>query len=228
MLHLNMSTKKVTKIFLELRYKEIFSLPENKFKILDKLSKNFSEFDTNQADRIVMFSPEKRLTAHIFINRLTIDWDDPTSITDFNKICAHFIKTLNSVIKIEEPKRIGIRTFLGFKVENQKEIENYILNKFFSANAKNTSEIADEIYNPRLQISGRKGNILFNFGIGTFQEQIIQGELPKPAFAVVNNYLNFDIDVYKESGISVNNPDSFLNTTQDFIDNKMIQYIKSV
>lgn len=228
MLHINYSSKKYTKIFLELRYKEIFSLPENKFKILDKLSSKFSEFDANQPDRITMLDPQKRINVNIFINRLTIDWDEAPSITDFTKYCNSLIKTLRSVITIEEPKRIGIRSFLCFKSENNKEIDDYILNKYISPNARNITNFADELSNPRVNLSGRKGSLLFNLGIGITQEQIIEGDLSRPLYGVINNYLTFDIDNYKESGININNLESYFKSVNEYVDTQIIEYIKRV
>jgi hypothetical protein len=228
MLHLNIEKKRFNKIFLELRFKEIFSLPDYKYKILDKLSKGFTNFDTNQPDRISMFNQEKRLNVHININRILIDWDQPPSIQEFTKVSLNLIRSLNSIVTLEDIKRIGVRSFLVFPTESDKEVESYIINKYFSTNARNTTNFADQIFNPSINFSGRKGPLLFNFGVVLTQEQIIQGEVTRPLYAEMNHYLTYDVDVYRELGVKVNNLEKFLSSTVKLVDESLLHYIKSV
>jgi hypothetical protein len=228
MLHLNVSSKKMHKIFLEIRYKEIFSLPENKFKILDKLSNKFTDFDINQPDRITMMDSQKNIIVHIFINRLTIDWEQPPSIRDFVKYANALIQTIRSVIRIEQTKRIGIRTFMNFPVTSPQVADQYIMNRYFSNNTRPTTDLADDAGNARIQFSGRKGSFHFNLAIASTQEQIIEGLISEPVQAVVNNYLTYDVDVYRESGINIQNLDSFFKAAIEFVDIKVIDFIKRV
>lgn len=228
MLHLNLNQKKYGKIFLELRYKEIFSLPEKKFKILDKLTKKYPEYNADSPDRISLMNQEKQIQVHIHINRLVIDWDAPTSIQDFNKISKSVIQDLKTIVQIESPTRIGVRTFLQFKSDSQKEVENYIFNKYFSSNAKSIEILGDEMYNPRLQLSGRRGKNLFNLAFAYQQEQILEGELHKPMFTTINNFFSVDADIYREGSFNINSVNPFLDEVGDFLETPLINYIKKV
>lgn len=228
MLHLNLAQQKIGKIFLEIRHKEIFTLPEKKFKILEKFTKKYPDYNIDSPERIILINPEKQIQIHISINRILIDWDSPTSVDEFIKICNSVLGDLKNIITIEKVSRIGLRTFFQYKEGNQKDIENYIFNRYFSSGAKPTEMIADEIFAPRVHFSGRKGKLTFNFAVSYQQEQLIHANLKGPVDSQTNNYFLADVDVYREGSLNIGTVTQFLDEYHDFIKTNVPNYLKKV
>jgi hypothetical protein len=228
MFQLDPTNKRIGKIFLEIRYKEVFSLPEKKYKILDKLTKKYPEYNIDSPDRISLFNPEKRIQIHIHLNRLIIDWDDPTSVGDFIRLAKSVITDIKNILHIETVSRFGLRALLQYKEKNREAIESYILNRFLKSNAIPIEEIADEVFAPRLHFSGRKGKNFFNLAIGHQQEQIIEGNFTGKMNAHVNDFLLVDVDQYRDGNLNINRGLSLLDDFERFLDQKIPEYLRRV
>lgn len=227
MFQLDLSNYKLSKVFLEIKYKEIFSLPEKKFKIMDKIGHKFSDYDINSPDRISLVDGDKKLQVHIHINRLVIDWDLVPSYNDFIKVCQSLLKDLKPLLSFQEINRVGIRSMVNFPCNNQEEVTNYLINRYFSNGAKKTEFIGDIVANPRISFSGTRKTIKFNFGLNYQQEQLIESGISGNVTNSIYHYLSTDIDVYKEN-ININKIDNFFIESKDFFENNLIKYMKNV
>ncbi len=72
MFQIDFSLMKMDTIFVEFRYNDIFSLPEYKFKLLDKLTQKYPVYNIDNADRVILFQPDKEIEIQIGINRMLI------------------------------------------------------------------------------------------------------------------------------------------------------------
>lgn len=227
MIHLNMNNFKFNKIFIEIRYKEVFSLPEKKYKILEKFAHKFQSYDSNSLESITFVDHDKEINFQIHINRIIIDWDKPNNIEEFNKICTSYVNEVRKILNIQSAERIGCRIFYTNKVDSEKEVSSYIINKFFANNAKPTELIADEVLSPAIKFSGRKGTNYFNLAISYQQEQVIQGQFNGPVNSVENHNFLADLDVYRQN-YNLSRVKEFISEVNTFANNNLISYLKSV
>lgn len=227
MLHLNYDTFKLTKIFAELRFKDSFKLPQNeiKYKILDKLSNKYQIYNNDNPEILSFFNPEKMQQVHIQLNRIFINWEKPEGFDDFIKSsqadCAFILKSL----EVETVQRAGIRTINTFDGPNQSAINEFIFNHYLTTKFKSNS-FADDYFNPRIQLSGKKGKLFFNLGIGYQQEQIIEGKMNEILNQKTSDLLLVDLDSYREN-IKVNKLSEFFTDAKN-LNSSLPDYIKSI
>lgn len=203
MFQLNLNSLQPGRTFCELRFKEVFSLPEQKFKLADKLSKKYPEVIMNQADQVVFIDQIRKIQIVVQINRILIEWSETPSLIEFSKVANSIITTVKNTLGISEIKRIGVRTYLNLNVQGPEEAYNYIVNRYIHPKLiNNINLITDEILNPQVSFSGRKGSLFFNLILNYQLEQIIEGQLTKPIVQKLNNYLTVDLDLYKQGNIN--------------------------
>lgn len=211
MIHLNFDTFKTEKIVFELRFKEAFKLPisDTKYKILDRFTKKYSVYNTDNAESLSFMDPETNNQLHIQLNRILIDCDKPGSMDDFTKKFYPDITFISSILDIKEFIRVGFRTFHSFEGNNASSISEYIFKEYISADFK-SPKLADEFFNPLVQFSGKKGMLTFNFTISQQQEKVIQGTLGSNQVfnETIRDLMIIDLDCYKEN-IKSNKIDSF-------------------
>jgi hypothetical protein len=228
MFQLDFNDMQIGKSFMELRYKDVFSFPEKRYKILDKLSRKYSEVLADYNDRVSLLNPEKNISVHISMKNIIVDWEKPPSVTDFLKVTESIIDDVRKILNIEVIYRIGIRSFIQYKISNPQEATKYIMSRYLSSNANKTSDLADEIYNSSVALSGRKKSLKFNLNVNYQQNQIIQGSLNQVLSEVVYHYLTADVDVFKDSNIKLGNMDGFFKEVKEFKEKKVLSYLKTV
>jgi uncharacterized protein (TIGR04255 family) len=228
MFQMDFSKVQIGKIFMELRYKDVFSFPEQRYKILDKLSKKYPEVNAEFNERVSLFNPEKRISIHISMNHIIIDWDKPPNLNEFLKVARSIIDDVKRILKIEVIFRIGIRNFIQHQVSKPEEATKYIMSRYFSANANKTSDIADEIYTTAVSLSGRKKNVKFNLNVNYQQNQVIQGSLNQILAETVSHFIIADVDVFKDTNVNLGNLEGFFRDVQEFNDQRVIAYLKGV
>lgn len=228
MLHMDFENLRLQKSVIEIKHKEVFSLPENKFKILEKLNEKFPNYDINKSDRLLLFNAEERKQINIELNRLIIDWDEPTSFNSFIKFSQSIFNEINKFLKVDTAFRIGLRSFWVLRTQNQQEAFDYIFNRYFSPNSRNNSTlITDEILNPSIRFSGRKGNFKFNLGISYQEHHFVEGIRNKIITEKVDDSILLDVDNYREN-YNLKQISSFFSEVDEFVMNKLIQYLRSV
>jgi hypothetical protein len=225
---LNLDQMELSKVFVELRHREVFSLPDNKYKILDKLTPKYPGYNIEQPDLISLINPEKQIQIHSHLNRLIFDWDAPVSLKEFYTESAEVVDTITSVLKIDVVVRTGLRIHWKQRFNNQIDIVRYIMDNFVTHNVRNTSQLCDEIFEPNIKFSGRKGTLKFNLNVGVIQEQIIQGTLNNPVTHITNHYLLVDLDIYRDVNQKPKNISHFYRDAEEFINNHFKKYILNI
>jgi hypothetical protein len=220
--------KKPNRIFTEIRYKPIYSLPENKYKILDRLSDKFSAHNITE-ESISLLDPNKGIQYFIEMGRLVIDWDKPSNIKEFSKICKPVINVVSEILKINKFERVGIRTFLVNEVNSLEDVFNYISQKFIHPNAQRFSLLGGKnITEPLVKFSGNKADYKYNLAVTFQQEQTIEAGFNTNITNVFRNLFLVDIDVYKVGEIKANNAISFFEDVEDFIYKNVFNYLKGI
>lgn len=220
--------QKPQKTFLELRYEEAFSLPENKYKILNQFKGKFDGRDIQQ-DRISLNNSEQQIQYHILLNRLIIDWDKPTSIKEFARICKPIINIVSNVLEINKFQRAGIRTHLENPAKSSEEVHEFIGKKFLSKAAGHFETLGGKnISNPNISFNGNNGNLQYNLAIRYQQKQMIEGRLNNPITNHIKNSLLFDIDTFNQGNLKIADVNSLLINAERFIKNNVISYLQAV
>jgi hypothetical protein len=230
MLHVNTNDLKLQKVFIEIRYRDNFLLPtEKRFTILHKLSDEHPIQFYEKLEQLSLLNPEKKRQINIFINRLVIDWDDPTTIDDFVNGTLVDMNFILKTLEINHIQRIGLRAFHSIECQNDKVISEYIFKEYLSPKFKSKETFADEISSPRIIFSGKRGSLLFNFSIGYQQQQIIEGQLNSQLNSVhqeIKHLLTFDLDCFQEN-LAVSKLEKFINAAKEQ-NNLLPSYIKSL
>lgn len=225
MISINLDNMSLEKIFIEFRFRKAFSLPENKYKILEKYSEHYPLYNTDQPEALILFNPEKKRKVDIFIDRMVIDWEQPSSIGDFGDEVNNIVGFISKMLKIEVLLRVGLRGYWLIKNLNSQDINNTILHRFYSDSAKRTDGFADEIFDPSIRISGRKGNIKFNLAVSHQQQQVFEGAPGNMIPVAEFHNLLADIDVYRDNNMNVRNLGSFLKEAEGFIYKNVKEYL---
>lgn len=228
MLHLDYNTYKLEKIFIELRFKDSFKLPisDTKYKILDKLSKKYPLYNTQNPEAISLSNPEQRINVHIHLNRIIVDWDEPKSFEEFIKISLADCSFLLKCLDVTELQRLGLRTMHSYKGINQQSITEFMFKEFISPKLK-TPDFADTFKNPSIQFSGAKGSLEFNFALGYQQVQVIHGDLgTNKVNSQIRDLLMVDLDCYRES-VKVSKLQSLMNEIKE-MNLKLPNYLQKI
>jgi uncharacterized protein (TIGR04255 family) len=227
MLHLDYSTFKIDKIFIEVRFKDSFKLPltDTKYTILEKLTKKYPAYNIENPEHIFLANPSEQKQIHVHLNRIIIDWDKPVSIDDFIKSSQADMAFLLRCLDVNDLIRVGIRTLSSYEGNNQNAISEFIFKEFISTKLK-SSDFGDEFTNPRVQFSGRKGSLFFNFALAYQQEQIIQGDLGAPLENQIRDLFLIDLDCYKEN-LKVSKLNTVLVEIKD-MNLKIPNYIRAI
>lgn len=225
MVSINIDNMVLEKIFIEFRYRNAFSLPEHKYKILEKYSQQYPLYNTEQPEALILFNSEKGRRVDIFIDRMVMDWDQPSTIGEFVAEVNSIVEHITKMLKIEVLLRVGMRGHWVIKNLNPQDINNTILHRFYSDSAKRTDGFADEIFDPSIRISGRKMNIKFNLAVSHQQQQVFEG--PPGNMNPVAEYHNLlaDIDVYRDNNMNVKALATFLKEAEGFIYKNVKEYL---
>lgn len=225
MININLDDMVLDKIFIEFRYRNAFSLPENKYKILEKYSEQYPLYNTEQQEALILFNSEKRRRVDIFIDRMVIDWDQPSSIGEFVSEVNDIVGAISKMLKIEVLLRVGLRGYWTIKSLESQDINNAILHRFYSDSAKRTDGFADEVFDPSIRISGRKGTIKFNLAVSHQQQLVFEGAPGSMSPVTEIHNLLADIDVYRENNMNVRTLSNFLKEAEGFIYKNVKEYL---
>jgi uncharacterized protein (TIGR04255 family) len=200
MLHLDPSSFKTDKIFMELRFKESFKLPlsDTKYRLLDKFSKKYPAFNTDNPENIILANHDRQEQLFIQLNRIVIDWNKPKSMEDFIKSAQADSNFILKLLEVEDIIRIGTRTINSFQGSNQNAVTEFIFKQYITSKFKSSS-FADEYFNPSVHLSGRKGKMHFNLTISYLQEQILEGTVNQLVNQQIRDLLAVDLDSYREN-----------------------------
>ncbi|WCK53884.1 hypothetical protein PP175_21585 [Aneurinibacillus sp. Ricciae_BoGa-3] len=224
-MHLDIDNLNFSKIFIELRYGEAFTLPTKKYEILEALKNKYTAYNADQAEVLSLLNTEKRFQIHIEINRMVIDWDAPISFKDFSNFTLPVVNTISKILQIGSYIRVGIRSLLTAQINSADEINQYIFQKYFSSNARDTSLIADEISNPAIKFSGRKGQVHFNMTVG--YQQVLEAAANTGQIETLYHNLLVDIDSFR-SNINKNRLQNLFTDTDTFLNDNVKRYLKGV
>lgn len=233
MLHVNFEDLKFDKCLVEVRFKEVFSLPTKKYEILDALQDKYPSYNLDMPDAVTLFNPEEGIQINVELNRIICNWDNARNFSEFSKLSQRVINSISKILKVETYNRVGIRSFLSSPVKSPEEAFTYIINRYFSTQARDTDIIADEIANPIIRFSGRKGQLFYNFGLNYQQQHLIQAEigignaLGQKVRETNNSVLLYDIDAYRNN-VSKNRISNLFTETESFIDENLMTYLKRV
>lgn len=228
MLHLNFNNFSLDKIFIEVRFKDSFKLPlaETKYKILDKLSKKYSAINTDNPEQLSFLKPESNQQLHIQLNRIVFDWDKYNNLDEFVKSSYADLTYILKILEVNDIIRVGFRTFHHFdNVGTQSAINEFVFKEYLSPKLK-SANFADEYFNPKVQISGKKGLNFFNLSISYAQEQIIESNFNQIMNQQIRDLLLVDLDGYREN-LKVAKLLGFLNEIKE-LNSKLPDYLKSV
>ncbi|MED4749907.1 hypothetical protein [Brevibacillus choshinensis] len=215
------------KVFVELRHKEAFSLPDVRFKILDKTITNFPNYNMDAPDKLSVINPNKGQFGHFFLNRSVFDWDEPQSLQAFFKESLQLFDTVLPILKIDVLHRVGFRVQWKMKFNDKETVSKYIMNNYFKENFLQ-HDLADDIYEPGIRFSGRKGTIRFNFQLTTLHEQIMEAAINGPVKQQENHFLLIDLDVYRDNNQNPRNLNNFFRDANDFINNQFSNYLSNL
>jgi hypothetical protein len=228
MLHLDFTKVKNNNSFLELRFKDVFSLPKDKYRILEKLADKYPAYNFDSPERVSLANPDKKIHIHVHLNRLIIEWENPPNLSDFLKVVKPTIDDIVRILKIQHFSRTGIRVYFNYYTNSPEEAFSYISNRYYSSSAKKYESIADEIFAPKIQFSGRKGSLKFNLTISYEQQHTIQGSVGQQLNESVRHSILFDIDAFKDTNLNANNLKQYFTDVEELINNRLFEYIKTV
>ncbi|MEI5893160.1 TIGR04255 family protein [Bacillus cereus] len=227
MLHLNFDKVKLDRVLIEVRFKDNFKigLQEVRFKMLEKLTKKYSMYDTENAEALALFDPEKKMQLVIQLNRCAITCDEPTNLIEFIKSAKADFSFIFKQMEIDILNRVGVRTFNFFEGQDQKAIEQFIFKEYLSSGIC-SPDFAEEYFSPQIRLSGKKSGMLFNLAIGHQQQQIIEGIINEVMNNKITDSLVVDFDCYKEN-TKVAKFETLL-TTANNLNKECLNYLKAV
>jgi uncharacterized protein (TIGR04255 family) len=228
LLHLDIKKTKVSKVFIEILYKDafIFPLSDTKYSLLDKLTKKYPAYNNESPEMLGLFHPEMNKEITIQLNRLFLSWNSPNSIDDFIKSSKPDINLVLRTLKVDSIIRIGLRTYHTIECQNETQVSQYVFKQYLSPNIRNTEIFGENLSNPRVQFSGVKEGNKFNLMLGYQQERILKGNFGIQMEEIINNHFLADLDVYREN-IKINSIDKMLNEAH-LLNNKVPFYLKSL
>ncbi|MDA1797572.1 TIGR04255 family protein [Bacillus cereus group sp. BY8-1LC] len=227
MLHLNFEELKLDRALIEVRFKDNFKvgLQEVRFKMLEKLTKKYAMYDSENAEALAFFNPEKKIHLVIQLNRCAITCEEPTNLIEFIKSAKADFSFIFKQLEIDSLLRVGMRTFNFFEGPDQKAIEQFIFKEYLSAGVC-SPDFAEEYFSPEIKLSGKKNGLLFNLAISHQQHQVIEGIINEVMNNKITNSLVVDFDCYKEN-TRVSKFETLL-TTAHSLNNDCLAYLKAV
>ncbi|AQU73807.1 hypothetical protein [Priestia megaterium] len=213
------------KAVIEIRYQEAFKLPTSdvKYKIVDKMvHKKYPNYNIEQPENLSFFNPEKELQFHVGINRILIDWDQPSNLSEFVKMAIPDINFILKEINVHQVDRVGFRNFYLAPFSSQQEVTDILFKNFISPKLKQPS-FADTYFSPQVGFSGKKGKLNFNLNLRYQQEQIIHGSNTTLLQNTINDYLVTDFDCYQEN-VKQTKLETFFTHSKD-MNNGLNEYI---
>ncbi|HEF1895845.1 TPA: hypothetical protein R9Z04_000915 [Bacillus cereus] len=227
MLHLNFDGVKLDRILIEVRFKDNFKigLQEVRFKMLEKLTKKYSMYDSENPEVLALFDPEKKIQLVIQLNRCAINCDEPNNLIEFIKSAKADFSFIFKQMEIESLNRVGVRTSNSFEGKDQKAIEQFIFKEYLSSGICSPN-FAEEYFSPQIRLSGKKSGMLFNLAIGHQQHQIIEGIINEVMNNKITDLLVVDFDCYKEN-TKVSKFDALLMTAAN-LNKDCLEYLKTV
>ncbi|MEZ2325957.1 hypothetical protein R1C46_19335 [Bacillus tropicus] len=227
MLHLNFDGVKLDRILIEVRFKDNFKigLQEVRFKMLEKLTKKYSMYDSENPEVLALFDPEKKIQLVIQLNRCAINCDEPNNLIEFIKSAKADFSFIFKQMEIESLNRVGVRTSNSFEGKDQKAIEQFIFKEYLSSGICSPN-FAEEYFSPQIRLSGKKSGMLFNLAIGHQQHQIIEGVINEVMNNKITDLLVVDFDCYKEN-TRVSKFDALLMTAAN-LNKDCLEYLKTV
>lgn len=212
---INLEDFKIQRIIIEGRHRDIFTVPDLKYKFLSQFQHEFPLYNTENPESFTFIDPKRQLTMTISIKKFDFSYEpldggvDIYGIASFYKDIVSIVHRINKISKIEALNRIGTRIFFIQHFENQQQVENIIFKKFLNTEFGNTLSHFDEVSSPHARFSARKGNTKMNIGFSHQEEQRIEAQGNRNTVTKVNDSLLIDYDIFRDSNLSVKNLSSF-------------------
>lgn len=204
------------KVLIEVRYDRSFLFDE--VATLNKIAKVLKPYfpipDRDNDKTLVLKNQSKNYFSLIQANRASVDFDLPKSLEDFKTVSSQSIEALINHLDVDGFKRVGIRFLFGKTFSSIEEAYSIIKNRFLS-----TGNILDEIKSPNISFVLRRDDSRVNVMIRTETVTNINisiGQNNEQTQERVNNdMIVFDIDVYKQGRVTIDQYNDFYNEAQN-------------
>ena len=227
---LTMSNVQLNEIFIEVRFKDNFKLPDKKYKILDKITEYLPEYKKDhQVDELHCRDIKKGIIISIFLNRIVVHLNkrmsSETTFDVFKKTAFRGIKEVVDILKIDSFKRVGVRSFWSYNVHSLEEAANIITNNHLSFSNKKW-----------MDLGVRPSHCQLVIGIGFYNGQIknnlilapeveIKGEIHEHFTTEQRTYLKIDWDYYTEMSMGVNDISRFIEDAYLSVEKKVLPFL---
>lgn len=217
MLHLDIGDLKPHSILSEFRYRQVYRLPELKYKILDRFSSLYPIVDSEKIDSVTMIDPDERRTFSVQTSRWTFEAQRPASYDDYFAAAKFVATETASFLAIQSFSRVGTRVNLGVQVESPREAFDYAINRYFSSSVKRAMDFFDDSTFPAVAFLGRKGNLHVNITTRYQEFQSISVHFNQPSTQKLDKLLLFDVDIYRDTSINNKSVQDYWSDVSSFL-----------